>query len=232
MQTRAAAKKAETEPETDAAAAHTMDADAPAIPNPAGVPVLPLDLADEEEYTHPSQVVARPMWPTILRTGLIFPPPDAPRWRWQSEQGTGPTLCMTDASLQAKRAVLNVWTDCEEVPALRWDDGRSPNFDACCIHFDMCAEHVWGRWWEKNKHQFADWQGNHRNKFCPSVALVRNNDILFGFLLQKWREDYGEPDVAAQFEAVWKNKTFTRAEINSRCCCAPGGLVAVAPLEQ
>ena len=95
---------------------------------------------------------------------------------------------MTDASLMARRAVLNVWTGCCEAPQQEWDDQPQPlNFESCLIHFDMCAEHVWGRWWEKNKHMFNDWEGNHRNmrqdfqafKFCPSVALVRNNDILF-----------------------------------------------------
>mmetsp|Transcript_54791 Transcript_54791/g.124749 ORF Transcript_54791/g.124749 Transcript_54791/m.124749 type:complete len:295 (+) Transcript_54791:45-929(+) len=125
---------------------------------------------------------------------------DVLTWLWESPMG--PTWMMSDFAHAARNAASKIWVGERK------------------FEHAMCSVHVFGRWMEKNRGLFKDYDANYSDmnidfeslKNCPMFLLV-NSGILFTAMIAKWK-GYGEIEIAEAFDKQWYGMNFCRVTIN------------------
>jgi hypothetical protein len=141
-----------------------------------------------------------PERPHPVREGQYSPPPLG--WRWQ------PRLYVGDAARAGSNAFKQVFEE-EGNPATK-------------MSVQMCFVHVQTIWCSR-----ADIKALLRDvdAHLPRIKSDLTNlnysvfeaamvPVALPLMYKKWREEYNEPEFAAQFERVWGGARFTRAEAN------------------
>jgi hypothetical protein len=141
---------------------------------------------------------------TLGRHRLVPLPTDGQEWKWRSAK-TGVLTSMSDAALAARNAIEAIWPD-------------------HIIHSGTCGYHATGLWFKKYLYLFAA-EGDDRkniitqmqndfNAYRNDCAFIAVAKILLTKMMEKWRDEYGEGDIADQWFSVWAKDMLTRVEMN------------------